>query len=159
MTGWLALDKKARARHKRGNKQPTNDGPMKHFFLQLFTWWNGNTIGTRFHTWRHGKRVGEDQFGNVYYEGGSDSEGRTRRWVIFKGYSDPTTIPPGWHGWMHHRTAVAPPSETYVEMDWQKPHQKNHTGSALAYRPKGSILRGGERPRVTGDYDAWTPKS
>ncbi len=42
--------------------------------LQIFTWWNGSTIGTRFHTWRFGKRVGEDQFGNVYYEGGRDSD-------------------------------------------------------------------------------------
>jgi NADH:ubiquinone oxidoreductase subunit len=32
---------------------------------QLFTWWNGETIATRFHTWRKGKRVGEDQQGNI----------------------------------------------------------------------------------------------
>ena len=41
---------------------------MKNFLLQVFTWWNGQTLGTRFHTWRHGKRVGEDEAGNVYYE-------------------------------------------------------------------------------------------
>lgn len=132
---------------------------MKSFLLQLFTWWNGTTIGTRFYTWRFGSRVGEDEFGNVYFEGGKDSEGRTRRWVMFNGYSDPTTIPPGWHGWMHHRTDVAPPSEDYTAKAWQKPHQKNLTGTPFAYRPRGSILRGGQRPRVTGDYDAWTPKS
>ncbi len=45
--------------------------------LQIFTWWNGQTIGTRFQPWRHGQRVGEDEFGNVYYQGGTDSEGRT----------------------------------------------------------------------------------
>ena len=32
---------------------------------QIFTWWNGQTIGTRFHTWRFGTRVGQDEFGNV----------------------------------------------------------------------------------------------
>ena len=58
---------------------------MKEFLAQFFTWWNGQTLGTRFHTWRVGKRVGEDEFGNVYYEGGTDSEGRTRRWVIYDG--------------------------------------------------------------------------
>ncbi len=62
--------------------------------LQIFTWWNGSTIGTRFHTWRFGKRVGEDQFGNVYYEGGRDSEGRTRRWVSYNGYAEASAIPP-----------------------------------------------------------------
>jgi len=40
---------------------------MKQTLLQIFTWWNGQTIGTRFHTWRKGERVGEDEFGNVYY--------------------------------------------------------------------------------------------
>ena len=77
---------------------------MKNFLLQMFTWWNGTTPGTSFHTWRRGTRVGEDEFGNVYYQGGTDSEGRTRRWVIYNGLSEASAIPPGWHGWMHHRT-------------------------------------------------------
>ena len=42
-----------------------------------------------------GKQVGEDEFGNVYYEGGTDSEGRTRRWVIYNGYAEASAIPPG----------------------------------------------------------------
>jgi len=130
---------------------------MKTFFTQFFTWWNGQTLGTRLHTWRFGKRVGEDQFGNVYYQGGTDSEGRTRRWVIYKGYSEASTIPPGWHGWMHHRTDTPPVDENYVPHEWEKPHVQNRTGSAGAYRPQGSVLSTGERPRVTGDYDAWTP--
>ena len=29
------------------------------------------------------------------------------------------------------------------------------TGTALAYRPPGSILTPEHRPRVTGDYDPW----
>ncbi|MGN6100847.1 MAG: NADH:ubiquinone oxidoreductase subunit NDUFA12, partial [Devosia sp.] len=27
-----------------------------------------------------------------------------------------------------------------------------------AYHPDGSLLNKGERPRVTGDYDAWSPE-
>lgn len=132
---------------------------MKTLLLQMFTWWNGQTIGTRFHTWRHGKRVGEDAAGNLYYEGGLDSEGRTRRWVIYNGPAEASLIPPGWHGWMHHRSDVAPALEDYVAKAWEKPHQPNLTGTAHAYRPQGSILNQGARPAVTGDYDAWTPKS
>lgn len=130
---------------------------MKTFFLQFFTWWSGQTLGTRFYTWRKGKTVGEDQFGNVYYEGGIDSEGRTRRWVIYKNYSEASMIPPGWHGWIHHRVDVAPTDETYTPREWQKGHEPNLTGSPLAYRPKGSLLGNTHRPQVTGDYDAWTP--
>jgi len=129
------------------------------FLLQIFTWWNEQTIGTRFHTWRHGKRVGQDEAGNVYYEGGQDSEGRTRRWVIYNGYAEASAIPPGWHGWMHHRTDVAPSQQDYKAHAWEKGHRANQTGSANAYRPQGSIAAGGKRPTVTGDYDAWTPRS
>ncbi|TKT79200.1 NADH:ubiquinone oxidoreductase subunit NDUFA12 [Aquamicrobium sp. LC103] len=130
---------------------------MTTFLKQFFTWWNGQTLGTRFHTWRKGKRVGSDEFGNVYYEGGVDPEGRTRRWVIYNGYSEASTVPPGWNGWIQHRVDTPPTDEDYKPREWQKPHEPNLTGSAAAYRPKGSILGTEERPRVTGDYDAWTP--
>ena len=130
---------------------------MKEFLTQFFTWWNGQTLGTRFHTWRVGKRVGEDASGNVYYEGGSDSEGRTRRRVIYKGYSEASDIPPGWHGWIHHKVDTPPSEEDYKGGEWQKPHQPNPTGTPAAYRPRGSVLGNRHRPRVDGDYDAWTP--
>ncbi len=130
---------------------------MKNFLLQLFTWWNGQTMGTRFHTWRHGTKVGQDEFGNIYYEGGRDSEGRTRRWVIYAGYAEASAIPPGWHGWMHHRVDTPPAQENYRAREWEKSHVPNMTGTPMAYRPRGSILNNAERPRVTGDYDAWTP--
>lgn len=133
---------------------------MSKFLTQFFTWWNGQTLGTRFYTWRTGKKVGEDMFGNIYYQSDRlDSEGRNRRWVIYKGYAEASTIPPGWHGWIHHRVDTPPPAETYVAQEWEKPHLQNLTGSSLAYRPKGSLLGNQERPRVTGDYDAWTPGS
>ncbi|QND53131.1 NADH:ubiquinone oxidoreductase subunit NDUFA12 [Phyllobacterium sp. 628] len=132
---------------------------MKTLLLQIFTWWNSQTIGTRFFTWRKGTKVGEDEFGNVYYEGTLDSEGRTRRWVIYKGYAEASAIPAGWHGWIHHRAETAPSQENYKPHVWEKAHQPNLTGSAAAYRPKGSIAHGDNRPEVTGDYDAWTPGS
>ena len=130
---------------------------MAKLLLQIFTWWNGQTIGTRFFTWRKGTKVGEDELGNVYYEGPKTTWGEPRRWVIYNGYADASAIPPGWHGWMHHRTDISPAHENYKAREWQKPHQQNQTGTPNAYRPQGSISNTGERPRVTGDYDAWTP--
>jgi NADH:ubiquinone oxidoreductase subunit len=58
---------------------------------------------------------------------------------------------------MHHRVDTPPSKESYTPREWQKPHVQNLTGTAGAYRPQGSVLGVGERPRVTGDYDAWTP--
>jgi NADH:ubiquinone oxidoreductase subunit len=126
---------------------------MMKWLLLVFTWWNRETIGTRFATWRFGQRVGEDERGNVYYQ---TADGK-RRWVIYNGYAEASAIPPGWHGWMHHRTDVAPSQENYKARDWQKPHIENLTGTRDAYRPKGSLLNQTKRPRVTGDYDAWQP--
>ena len=130
---------------------------MIKFLLLTFTWWNGATIGTRLAIWRFGKRVGQDEAGNVYYEGGMSSYGLRKRYVVYNGYAEASAIPPGWHGWMHHRTDVPPSEETYVPKEWQKAHKPNLTGTAQAYRPPGSLAVAGERPRVTGDYDAWTP--
>ncbi|WP_455477374.1 NADH:ubiquinone oxidoreductase subunit NDUFA12 [Bartonella sp. B41] len=129
---------------------------MINFLRQVFTWWNGNTINTRFFTWRNGRRVGEDQFGNVYYEGGCHKDGYLRRWVIYKGYSEASTIPPGWHGWIHHRYDVPPTQEDYKLREWEKPHVGNVTGTSKAYRPKGAISSNGKNYSYE-DYDAWSP--
>ncbi|KAF0230739.1 MAG: putative NADH-ubiquinone oxidoreductase [Beijerinckiaceae bacterium] len=134
---------------------------MKTFLLQIFTWWNGQTLGTRFFTWRKGERVGKDQFGNVYYRtrGGvvDPTIGHERRWVIYNGEADASMVPPGWHGWLHHRVAVAPSQETYTAREWEIPHEGNPTGSVKAYRPAGSILSPGQSATTQGDYKPWTP--
>jgi NADH:ubiquinone oxidoreductase subunit len=130
------------------------------FIKQLFTWWNSQTLNTRFYTWRKGEYVGSDDMGNRYYRAKSaipDSIPE-RRWVIYSGYSEASQVPPGWHGWMHHRVATPPSQETYAPREWQMPHQENHTGTAKAYRPPGSIV-GTARPAVAApDYQAWKPE-
>ena len=132
---------------------------MKTFLLQFFTWWHGQTLGTRFHTWLKGERVGEDEFGNVYYHGGKDSEGRTRRWAIYNGYAEGSAVPAGWSGWLHHTFDAPPSKEAYKPRDWEKPHLPNLTGTPAAYRPKGSLASPTGRSKATGDYDPWTPGS
>ncbi|MCW5695422.1 MAG: NADH:ubiquinone oxidoreductase subunit NDUFA12 [Bauldia sp.] len=126
---------------------------MKQFILQFFTWWNGQTLGTRFHTWRRGKLVGTDEAGNRYYRDPRND----RRWVIYNGVAEASAIPPGWHAWMHRTTDTAPPDSNYRRRSWEKPHQPNLTGTPRAYRPPGSILNPAERPKVTGDYEPWVP--
>ena len=130
------------------------------FLKQFFTWWNGQTLGTRFFTWRFGELVGTDEFGNKYYRAKSaipDSI-RERRWVIYSGYAEPSMIPPGWHGWMHHRFDTPPSQDDYSSRDWQKPHRPNLTGTAEAYRPPGSLIGAGTPKPVEPSYEAWRPK-
>jgi NADH:ubiquinone oxidoreductase subunit len=129
------------------------------FLKQVFTWWSGQTIGTRFFTWRKGEHVGTDEFGNRYYRAKSaipDSIPE-RRWVIYNGYAEASAIPPGWHGWMHHRVEEIPGKNGVPTREWEKPHLPNPTGTANAYRPPGSIVAG-SRPAGTPDYQAWRPE-
>ena len=97
--------------------------------------------------------VGTDAFGNRYFR---DRRG-DRRWVIYNGEAEASRIPPGWHGWMHHRTDVPPTEDGYKPHEWEKPHLPNLTGTPAAYRPRGSILRAERSGEVTDEYEPWTP--
>ena len=133
----------------------------KTWITQFFTWWNGQTLNTRFHTWRHGELVGHDEAGNAYYRtrGGAKDPalGYERRWVIYNGPSEGSATPPGWYGWLHYTVDTPPTKEDYKPYGWEKPHLPNQTGTANAYRPAGSTLRSVHRPATTGNYTAWTP--
>lgn len=127
---------------------------MKPFWNEVFVWWWGQTWGVRMDTWRHGQFVGKDAAGNRYFK----AKVGKRRWVIYNGYAEASAIEPGWHGWMHYRTDISPAEEEYTPHSWEIGHQPNLTGTPAAYRPDGSMLNTGERPRVTGDYDTWSPE-
>ena len=105
------------------------------------------------------RKVGVDGFGNKYYRAKPrPGYKRERRWVIYKGTPEASKVPPEWHGWLHHQTDELPSEmETSFRRSWQKPHQPNLTGTNMAYRPPGHILKGGKRDSATGDYEAWTP--
>ncbi len=130
------------------------------FLKQLFTWWNGQTLNTRFYTWRKGELVGTDQAGNRYYRAKSalPESIPERRWVVYNGYSEASAVPPGWHGWMHHRVDQPPKEGDYKPREWEKPHHVNQTGTAKAYRPPGSIVSGGKPAARAADYSAWKPE-
>lgn len=126
---------------------------------RIFTWWNGATLGALFDIGRRGVLVGQDEFGNRYYEEKKPSlEGRKRRYVIYSGLAEASRVTADWHGWMHH-TVDDPPTVSPAKLKpWEKPHKPNLTGTRYAYRPKGSIARGGVRAAASGDYEAWTPE-
>lgn len=129
-------------------------------FSEIFSWWGGNTWGTRVTLWRQGKFVGEDQLGNRYFvqKRGVGPLGVPRRWVTYQDLAEASKVPPEWHGWLHYTVDTPPTAETYTAKPWQKPHQMNMTGTRDAHRPSGSILAAGTRPKATGDYKAWKPE-
>jgi NADH:ubiquinone oxidoreductase subunit len=132
-----------------------------NFLRSIFTWWTGATIGATFQIRKASVLVGEDEAGNRYFETRHkrwNYDGRNRRFVIYNGYADASKVGPDWHGWLHHTFEEPPTRAPLARRSWEKPHLPNLTGTLWAWRPRGSISRGGERAAAAGDYQAWTPE-
>lgn len=135
---------------------------MLGFIKRIFAWWDGATLGTLWTISRSGKFVGQDDYGNKYYEEpegkGTGADASRRRWVIYNGYADASRVPADWHGWLHHIFPDAPSATPLPRRAWEKEHQPNLTGTIYAYRPDGSLAVGRERQKSTADYESWTPE-
>lgn len=115
------------------------------------------SIGTRLHTWLNGEFVGEDESGIRYFQEKKQPTGRRRkRWALYPGAPDPTTVPAEWHAWLHY-TVDQPLKRDTQAKPWLGEHKPNKTGSPEAYLPPGHDLRGGRRDRSSADYEAWKP--
>ena len=121
-------------------------------FSQIFTWWNGQTLGTRLATWRSGEFVGEDADGNRFFQSSKNG----RRWVIYDGEAEASRVSPDWHGWLHHTFDAPPTEQPLAKKSWEKDHLPNLTGTHAAYRPEGSLTRA--NPVARQDYEAWSPE-
>lgn len=120
------------------------------FFKNLFTWWDGATLGTALFSARNGTKVGEDPLGNRYFEG------KGRRWVMYAGSNDVSRVPPEWYAWLTRQIEVVP-DELPPPPKFLREATPNLTGTAAAYRPTGAMEKGGHRQAASGDYQAWTP--
>ena len=74
---------------------------------------------------------------------------------MYSGPVEASRVPPEWHAWLHHTVNEVP--QPHPRYPWEKPHLPNLTGTPQAYRPPGSVLRGGHRPPATCDYEPWVP--
>ena len=70
---------------------------MLTIFKEIFTWWNRQTLGTRIKTFFSGKLIGEDEYGNKYYQ-----NKKGIRWIIYKEQVEASNIPSEWYSWMHY---------------------------------------------------------
>ncbi|WP_410542444.1 NADH-ubiquinone oxidoreductase subunit NDUFA12 family protein [Wolbachia endosymbiont of Tetranychus urticae] len=85
-----------------------------------------------------GKLIGRDENVNSYYE---SSKGK--RWVIYGNVSEPTTIPPEWHIWLHY-------TNNEVPVNNNKRKTPNLTGTKGAYYPN---------QKVKNYYESWNPNN
>ncbi|WP_324808641.1 NADH:ubiquinone oxidoreductase subunit NDUFA12 [Sphingomonas sp. LY29] len=124
-------------------------------FANAFTWWNGASWGTSLFSRRHGEEVGRDDAGNIYFRHRKDPH---RRWVMYDGPNDSSRVPPGWNAWLRGTIDDIPEKSLPPRRPFEQAPSVNLTGTPNAYRPGGSLARGGVRPIATGDYEAWKPE-
>ena len=123
------------------------------FIKKIFTWWEGATFGAGMHIRSTSREVGRDALGNVYYW----SKKGDRRYVIYNGINDASRIPTEWYAWMHKQIDDVPDKALPPAPKFLAEPRPNLTGTPYAYRPSGSLERGGKRQAASGDYQAWTP--
>ncbi|VDM94903.1 unnamed protein product [Thelazia callipaeda] len=91
---------------------------------------NFKDIRFRMDETRIGKLVGEDKFGNKYYEDNSYFIPRNR-WVEYPEHVwleyDPSQIPSEWHMWLHHITDETPVQNPPVQRKWMLDHEETLT--------------------------------
>jgi NADH:ubiquinone oxidoreductase subunit len=121
----------------------------------IFTWWNGAGISTSLWTRMRGEEVGRDENGSIYYR---HHKNPAQRWVIYNGSNDASRTPPGWSQWLRGTIDEVPDKALPPRRPFEQPGKENLSGTPEAYRPAGSLSRGGVRPAATGDYQAWTPE-
>ena len=128
---------------------------VKSLLKYLFTWWNGDTVGTKLYTFLNGKKVGEDYLGNFYYE----SKDQKNRWCIYRDQSEASRISPEWNSWLRFISNTRPSSNN-LTYEWQKRYDGNSTGLDSAYKP--SVLKVGQLnvdlENFQSDYKAWKPE-
>ena len=120
-------------------------------FREIFTWWNGQTIGTRVWSYFNGIHVGSDEQGNKYYRNTKDS----KRWVIYRGIIESTRINPEWNNWLRY-TSLSKPNDK-EKYNWQKTHLPNQTGTDDAYDPKKNETKTNLIEKKD-DYNKWSPE-
>ncbi|XP_055547284.1 probable NADH dehydrogenase [ubiquinone] 1 alpha subcomplex subunit 12 [Wyeomyia smithii] len=106
----------------------------------------------RMSTLKTGYLVGQDKYGNRYYEDRTQFFPRSR-WVVYAEHFgesyDASQLPAEWFGWMHHSTDRAPNRDgKRVKYPWMLDHSENLSGTKYAYMPYSTTT-----PKV----EAWVP--
>eukprot|EP00817_Percolomonadidae_sp_ATCC50343_P006268 CAMPEP_0117428348 /NCGR_PEP_ID=MMETSP0758-20121206/8084_1 /TAXON_ID=63605 /ORGANISM="Percolomonas cosmopolitus, Strain AE-1 (ATCC 50343)" /LENGTH=154 /DNA_ID=CAMNT_0005214671 /DNA_START=44 /DNA_END=508 /DNA_ORIENTATION=+ len=100
--------------------------------------------------------VGQDKYGNTYWETKGYTEVSRDRWVEYSSkverIYEPTQVPSEWHGWLHHRRDEPPTSEQTEGQTKDTPkgckqtHNRNLSGTRDQYFPPHNVLNPDYRP-------------
>uniref|UniRef100_A0A8D0Q8N5 NADH dehydrogenase [ubiquinone] 1 alpha subcomplex subunit 12 n=1 Tax=Sus scrofa TaxID=9823 RepID=A0A8D0Q8N5_PIG len=134
---------------RRGLQQVSGHGGLRGYLRVLF---RANDV-------RVGTLVGEDKYGNKYYEDNKQFFGR-HRWVIYTTEMngrdtfwdvDGSMVPPEWHRWLHCMTDDPPTTKppTARKYIWTN-HKFNVSGTPQQYVPYSTTRK---------KIEEWVPPS
>ncbi|KAH1153889.1 hypothetical protein GLYMA_18G095900v4 [Glycine max] len=85
--------------------------------------------------------VGVDKTGNKYFTRNEEVDGivKEKRWVIFKGEEDPTSIPVEWICWLNGQRKKAPTPEEMMELEARRERVRQNV----------ALLKKEEEERIT----------
>jgi NADH:ubiquinone oxidoreductase subunit len=109
-------------------------------------------IGTFIDLMLNYKKVGSDQYGNIYFLGKKpdSTTGKPRRKIWYNGEVEASKIPPVWHSWLNYMIDSIS-EEDITTHHWQKDFTPNLTGFK-------SAVKGQLRNEQNVKYIAWEPK-
>ncbi|XP_022906078.1 probable NADH dehydrogenase [ubiquinone] 1 alpha subcomplex subunit 12 [Onthophagus taurus] len=102
---------------------------------------------------KQGTLVGEDKYGNKYFENNYFFYGRNR-WIEYAPkYGtdyDASQVPAEWYGWLHYKTDLPPcHDKSRPKYPWMADHRENYTGTPQQYYPYSTTP-----PKI----EPWIPK-
>lgn len=114
-----------------------------------------------------GRLVGEDNYGNKYFElKKKDFFGRKRRVCLFRGRAEASNIPPEWHLFMHYQHESSKIPVNIRKYKWQRNYLPDLTLSSIKYLPKNHLLHNSKtnlyNAKGGGDpfkFRSWKPDS
>ena len=114
-----------------------------------------NNMMTLLITKLFGKKAGEDHLGNKYFYR-LVKNNKEKRWVIYKGEPDGSSVPSHWQAWLTRTVNSIPINKKKYK--WQKKHVPNLTGSQDAYNSLENIFDNNLKKKHTA-YSSWNPNS
>ncbi|XP_031473944.1 uncharacterized protein LOC116246286 isoform X2 [Nymphaea colorata] len=97
-------------------------------------------------------QVGIDKAGNQYFIRNEEVDGimKERRWVIFRGEEDPTSLPVEWICWLNGQRKKPPTPEEMMELEARRERVKLNIAKLQKEEEEEKLKRGVPQPSKTG---------
>ncbi|CAI8596601.1 unnamed protein product [Vicia faba] len=103
--------------------------------------------------------AGVDKTGNKYFTRNEEIDGimKEKRWVVFKGEQDPTSIPVEWICWLNGQRKRAPTTEEQIELDARREQVRQNVALLKKEEEERNAKEGSRVRRVVNPENVGGP--